>query len=339
MKQRFVVQSNFISQSFVKEMGSNICSMKKIGKLPIFSFGVISDVQYADIPDGRSFYGVPRYYRHSLLVLQRAVRKWNDYQGLKFVINFGDIVDGRCPKDQSFEAVEKVVNEFEKFNGPTYHMIGNHCLYNLSRDKLLPLLKIPSIDGCAYYDFSPSPGFRIVVLDGYDISAIGWPEDHPKSLHALRFLEEKNPNTEKNSPDGLFRLDRRFLKYNGAVGMQQLEWLDAVLQDATKLNQKVFVCCHIPLDPGASSWEALLWNYDEVMSVIHKYKCVKVCMAGHDHEGSHSIDSHGIHHQTFEAALECPPGSDVFGYIEVFDDRVNLVGTGRMYSREMVFNP
>jgi hypothetical protein len=27
---------------------------------PIFSFGVITDVQYADIPDGHSFHGVPR---------------------------------------------------------------------------------------------------------------------------------------------------------------------------------------------------------------------------------------------------------------------------------------
>jgi hypothetical protein len=26
-----------------------------------FSFGVITDVQYADIPDGQSFHGVPRY--------------------------------------------------------------------------------------------------------------------------------------------------------------------------------------------------------------------------------------------------------------------------------------
>lgn len=29
----------------------------------LFSFGVISDIQYADIPDGFSFKGTRRYYR------------------------------------------------------------------------------------------------------------------------------------------------------------------------------------------------------------------------------------------------------------------------------------
>lgn len=309
------------------------------GKGPLFSFGVIADVQYADIPDGHSFVGIPRYYQHSLLVLQRAVQKWNNHQKLKFVMNFGDIVDGRCPKDQSVDVVKEVINEFEKFNGPVYHMIGNHCLYNLPRDKLLPLLNIPSVDGHAYYDFSPIPEYRFVVLDGYDISAIGWPQDHPNTLEALNILREKNPNTEKNSPNGLVGMARRFLMYNGAVGKEQLEWLDGVLQDATKLKQKVVVCCHLPLDPGLTSRESLLWNYDEVMDVIHRYNCVKVCLAGHDHQGGHSIDSRGIHHRVLEAALECPPGTNAFGYIDVYENRLSLVGTDRLQRTDMYFNP
>ncbi|KAG5522976.1 hypothetical protein RHGRI_034949 [Rhododendron griersonianum] len=309
------------------------------GKQPLLSFGVISDVQYADIPDGRSFIGVRRYYRHSILVLQRAVQKWNNSEKLKFTVNFGDIVDGFCPKDQSLSSVEKVVREFETFNGPVYHMIGNHCLYNLPRDKLLPLLKIPTLDGRAYYDFSPVPEFRFVVLDGYDISAIGWPQEHPNSVEALKFLREKNPNSEKNSPENLIGLERRFLMFNGAVGKEQLEWLDSVLQDATESKQKVVVCCHLPLDPGASSKEALLWNYDEVMDLVHRYNCVKVCLAGHDHMGGHSIDSHGVHHRVLEAALECPPGTDAFGHVDVFHDRLLLFGTDRMESTEMIFTP
>lgn len=317
-------------------MGSANGLVNARGSQPLFSFGVISDVQYADIPDGRSFLGVPRYYRHSLVVLQRAVKKWN-YQRPKFVMNFGDIIDGFCPKDQSLDAVKKLVREFDNFNGPVYHMIGNHCLYNLPREKLLPLLRIHSHDDRAYYDFSPIPEYRFVILDGYDISAIGWPKDHPKTLKALKFLDEKNPNSDKNSPNGLADLERRFLMFNGAVGKEQLEWLDNVLSDATKLNQKVVVCCHLPLDPNASSREALLWNYDEVMEVLHGYSCVKVCLAGHDHKGGHSIDSHGIHHRVFEAALECPPGTDAFGCVDVFDDRLSLSGTDRMKSTEMIF--
>ncbi|CAK7357315.1 unnamed protein product [Dovyalis caffra] len=317
------------------DMGSTNGLVSPPGKKPLFSFGVISDVQYADIPDGQSFLGVPRYYRHSICVLQRAVQKWNNHRNLNFVINFGDIVDGKCPSDQSLDAVKKVDNEFQKFNGPVYHLIGNHCLYNLPRDKLLPLLKIPGLNGHAYYDFSPSLEYRIVVLDGYDISAIGWPQGHSKTLQALEFLETKNPNSDKNSPAGLLGLERRFVMFNGAVGREQLEWLDGILKDATKLKQKVIVCCHLPLDLGASSQEALLWNYDEVMNVIHRYNCVKACLAGHDHKGGHSIDSHGIHHRSFEAALECPPDTDAFGHVDVYDNRLLLFGTDRMQSTEM----
>ncbi|XP_057421260.1 manganese-dependent ADP-ribose/CDP-alcohol diphosphatase isoform X2 [Lotus japonicus] len=323
-----------------KAMGSaNGLEIEK-GKQPLFSFGLISDVQYSDIPDGRSFLGVPRYYRHSVYVLQRAVQKWNTHHHRhRFVINFGDIVDGFCPKDQSLNTVKKIVDEFEAFKGPLYHLIGNHCLYNLPRRELLPLLKIKSLKGHAYYDFSPVPQYRFVVLDGYDISAIGWPQDHPRTLVATKFLQEKNPNEDKNCPAGLVGLERRFLKFNGAVGKEQMEWLNGVLQEATKLKQKVVVCCHLPLDPGASSKEALLWNYDEVMSLIHRYNCVKVCFSGHDHKGGYSIDSHGVHHRVLEAALECPPGTDAFGYVDVYDDRMSLYGTDRMRSTDMYFNP
>ncbi|KAL9272801.1 Manganese-dependent ADP-ribose/CDP-alcohol diphosphatase-like protein, partial [Drosera capensis] len=304
-------------------------------KQPLFSFGVISDVQYADIPDGRSFLGVPRYYRHSLLVLQRAVQSWNNAVNLSFAINYGDIVDGFCPRDESLNSVKKVVAEFEKFDGPVYHMIGNHCLYNLPRDELVPMLRIPGRSGLAYYEFSPTPDYRFVVLDAYDVSAIGWTRDHPNTLKAMAFLEEKNPNADKNSPNGLVGLDRRFLLFNGAVGKEQLDWLDSVLQDASNSEQKVIICCHIPLDPGASSDDSLLWNYEEVMDVIHRYKCVKACLAGHDHKGGYSVDSYRVHHRVFEAALECPPGSDAFGYIDVYDDRISLVGTDRMQSNDM----
>ncbi|THU55568.1 hypothetical protein C4D60_Mb11t07940 [Musa balbisiana] len=285
------------------------------GLQPLFSFGVISDVQYADIPDGHSFSGVPRYYRHSMQVLQRAISNWNDHKKLQFLMNFGDIVDGFCPKDKSLITVQKVVKEFDRFNGPTYHMIGNHCLYNLPRSKLISLLKMPSIHDHAYYDFSPCPGYRFIVLDAYEISTIGWPLGHPNALAAMQILEAKNPNSDKNSPNGMVGLEKRFLMFNGAVGKEQLLWLDDVLKDSTKNEQKVVICCHLPLHPEAASAKALLWDYEEVLNLIHSCKCVKACFAGHDHKGGYTVDSHGIHHRVFEAALECPPESNAYGVL------------------------
>ncbi|XP_042435128.1 manganese-dependent ADP-ribose/CDP-alcohol diphosphatase-like [Zingiber officinale] len=321
-------------------MTSNGGSGDGHAKQPLFSFGVITDIQYADIPNGHSFHGVPRYYRHSIQVLQRAVRQWNDDQKKKkvqFSMNFGDIVDGYCPKSESLSAVQKVVKEFERFNGPTYHMIGNHCLYNLPRNQLISLLNLPSESDHLYYDFSPSPEYRFVVLDPYDISAIGWPHDHPNTLAASRILKAKNPNADKNNPAGMEGLEQRFVMFNGALGKDQLRWLDDVLRESTKKKQKVIVCCHLPLYPEAASALALPWNYEDVLTLIHRYGCVKACLSGHDHKGGYAVDSHGIHHRVLEAALECPLGSNAFGCIDVYDDRLSLVGTDRLKSTEMAF--
>lgn len=308
---------------------------------PLFSFGVITDIQYADIDDGKSFLGVPRYYRHALEGLQRAVQSWNVKGDLSFAIHFGDIVDGYCPKEDSKAAFNRVTNELANFtNGHVYHMIGNHCLYNLPREELNDILAIPTSKERqqSYYSFTPHPGFLFVVLDGYDVSALGWPEDHPHTKLAHSLLNSRNPNEEKNSPDGLVGVERRFVKFNGGVGDEQLEWLESTLREAEIANQKVFICCHLPLDPGVAFPSTLLWNYDVVMAIVHKFNCVVACVAGHAHNGGHSVDAHGVHHHVLEAVLECPPGTDAYGYVEVYPDRLRLCGTGRMASAEMMFS-
>ncbi|XP_073143495.1 uncharacterized protein [Henckelia pumila] len=45
-----------------------------------------------------------------LACFAKSNKQWNEQQ-LKFVINFGDIVDGFCPKDQSLTAINTIVNE------------------------------------------------------------------------------------------------------------------------------------------------------------------------------------------------------------------------------------
>ncbi|XP_073284306.1 manganese-dependent ADP-ribose/CDP-alcohol diphosphatase-like [Primulina huaijiensis] len=179
---------------------------------PPVSFGVISDVQYADIPDRRSFQAIAGI---ACLCCKEHI----------------------CPKDRSLTAVDKIVNELSIFNGPVYHKIGNHRLYNLPCEKL-------RADG---------------VVGSY-----------PSRCNNVK-------------PESYYMLPSTF---------------------------------------GSSSNEALLWNYKEVMDLIHRYKCVKISVAGHDHKGGYCIDSHGVHHRVLEAALKCPPSSDSFGYIDLFHDRL-----------------
>ncbi|BFI04553.1 manganese-dependent ADP-ribose/CDP-alcohol diphosphatase [Marchantia polymorpha subsp. ruderalis] len=306
----------------------------------LFSFGVITDVQYADIPDGFSFGGTPRFYRHALEVQHRAVTEWNEHGKISFAIHFGDLVDGKCPKEESSKAVSQVLAIFDSFHGgPVYHMIGNHCLYNLPRAELNRVFSIPpSVDGRSYYDFCPAAGFRFVVLDGYDISVLGWPEDHPHVQLATHMLNSVNPNADKNSPVGLDGLMARFVMFNGGVGRDQLAWLNIVLHNASRAGEKVVICSHLPLHPDSASPSCLCWNFDEVLDLLHRHDCVVACFSGHAHSGGYTQDSCNIHHVVLEAVLECPPGENAYGRVDVFHDRLSLRGIGRMVSRDLFFH-
>ncbi len=100
---------------------------------------------------------------------------------------------------------------------PILHVLGNHCFYNLSRPTLhtrlglhawtcdpsattaVPLEASGSLPPAqqyehSYYSISPAEGWRVVVVDAYDISMLGWPEDHPHYMQAAAILQQENIN-------------------------------------------------------------------------------------------------------------------------------------------------
>ena len=124
------------------------------------------------------------------------------------------------PKDESSAALRSVLDHFDLLQKPHYHMLGNHCLYNLPRPELNAQLGISSYtpegqpEHVSYYSFEPHPEWRFVVLDAYDISVLGWPEGHPKHQEAVTTLRARNPNAvngNMNSPEGLEGIARRFV--------------------------------------------------------------------------------------------------------------------------------
>ena len=62
---------------------------------PLFSMGMIADIQYAPIPDGFSYTGNPRYYEHALEVAYHAFDHFQSSQ-VDIVANLGDTIDGKC---------------------------------------------------------------------------------------------------------------------------------------------------------------------------------------------------------------------------------------------------
>ncbi|VDH96727.1 manganese-dependent ADP-ribose/CDP-alcohol diphosphatase [Mytilus galloprovincialis] len=132
---------------------------------------------------------------------------------------------------------------FDQEQWPVLNVVGNHELYNFEKDSLYKsrLFKNLPSSNKAYYTLSPYQGLKVCVLNTYEISVLGELEGTATYDVAHLFLAERNPNKDKNDPSGLESVDRRFVRFNGAVSKEQLEWLSKELILATKQKENVIV--------------------------------------------------------------------------------------------------
>nr|XP_039253366.1 manganese-dependent ADP-ribose/CDP-alcohol diphosphatase-like [Styela clava] len=336
---------------------------------PIFSFGLIADVQYADIDDGMNYSKTRhRYYRKGLQCLQHAIKYWNTSEQTCFVLQLGDIIDGMCRNNgKSNEALNKIYECLIQYKKPIAHCWGNHELYNLGRNDLLKSVLLPRFsitnepaktsensgeiifytsekmcqDGLCCYHFTPCNGFRFIVLDCYDISALGRENSHPKKVTAMEILNKMNPKEEKN--DHTSAVDPKYVKYNGGVHKDQLEWLESIIQHSQNHNEIVVLCGHIPIHPNATGGKiCLVWNNQDILDIIHRYSCIVAYFAGHDHVGAYFCDEDGVYHCTFEAVLEAIPKSiggneTAFATIDVYADKLEIRGEGDIKSQTLKY--
>lgn len=138
---------------------------------------------------------------------------------------------------------------------------------------------------------------------------------------------------------GLDRDDvrRRFVPYNGAVGEGQLAWLRAELEEASACGDRVVIASHVPLVAEAASPETVVWNAEEVLSVLHDAGkgVVALVLSGHDHDGGFAVDAQGLPHLTLPSPMETPlPGAALaHATLHFFADRIVVAGRGRISTR------
>ncbi|XP_051770197.1 manganese-dependent ADP-ribose/CDP-alcohol diphosphatase [Ctenopharyngodon idella] len=309
----------------------------------LFTFGIIADIQYADIDDGSNYRRTRRrFYRNSVELLRNAMRDWEERR-VSCVLQLGDVIDGHNKsRDASEQALETVVKELEKCSVDVHHVWGNHEFYNFRRETLLasPLNSAAKAeagsdllaDDIYAYEFSPAPNFRFVLLDAYDMSVIGRDESSEKHKQSLKLLQQHNSNPDLNQPP-VYGLEQRFVKFNGGFSPEQLLWLDEVLTLADQKQEKVTVFSHLPVHPDSTDPICLAWNYEELLSVLRSHKSVVCFVAGHDHDGGYCTDASGVHHVTLEGVIETRPDSNAFGTVYVYEDRMLLKGSGRTADR------
>lgn len=319
----------------VVELGPDVGAPEPSDTSVLVRFGLVADVQYADADDALSFHGAPRYYRESVGALKRALSGLSA-EGVSFVLNLGDSVDGK-QREAPEAGFDAVLGCFEGLPFPSYHLIGNHELYNLPRPELNKRLGIAPAGpyGGSYYSFVPHPSLRVVCLDSYDLSLLDKAQgpDHPLRIRADEVMAA-NPNTNKHMPAGLVGVQRRFVEFGGGVSDCQLAWLAGELAAAKAEGQRVIVAGHVPFCPGSCPNTCLLWNYDVVLDLLEGSGVVVATLAGHAHMNGYTLRG-GIHHVVMPSILETPPGRDAFACVDVLPGALVLRGRDTCMSMVM----
>lgn len=257
------------------------------------TFGAIADCQYADQPDAGA-----RRYRAASAKLQQAVAALNA-QTLNFTVHLGDFTD------QGWTAFETVAPIFAGLNAPGHHVLGNHdfAVPAALKPEVPVRLGIPE----RYRAFTQN-GWRMILLDGNDVSLHAWPDGSSAQLTAREFRDQHAPG----SPD-----------WNGGLGFVQLLWLDAQLAAADAAGESAIVMCHYPLLPAGPH---ALWNAGEVLAVLGAHPSVRLYLAGHDHEGGY-VEQRGIHFLTLRAMLDGP--DNAWAVITANREEIRVDGNGR----------
>lgn len=265
---------------------------------PVLRFGMITDVHYADREPGGT-----RFYRQSLSKVKEAIDKMNA-EKLDFAIELGDFKDQDEKPDESrtLKYLSDIESVFQQFNGPTYHVLGNHDTDGISKQQFLERVENTGISkDKSYYSFTLK-GVHFIVLDG-NFTKDGKPYDH-----------------------GNFSWNDAF------IPNEEVTWL----KDDLKANESpVVVFVHQMLEESKGKNYAVA-NAPEVRSILEQSGKVRCVFEGHVHEEIYR-QINGIHYYSLNAVID-GDGAENSAYmiVSVYKDGSLLVdGFRRASDREL----
>jgi hypothetical protein len=235
--------------------------------LEVVRFGLIADVHAHDTDSPLE----GKWMTHTeerLTAFTNAMNAW----GSDFVIELGDFVNGWVvlgadPGDPARipDVLAWADGLYATFEGPRYHVIGNHDVYNLDKDQYKATLGVDS----TFYSFDVG-AFHFVVLD-------------------VQFAEDGTD------------LAHTYTGVGGFVPAAELDWLRG---DLAGSDAPTIVCVHQMLDQYIEEWgRALVLNQPEIQAVLAEDGDVIAVFQGHDHDNAYHLIN-GIHYVTFEALVD-----------------------------------
>ncbi len=158
------------------------------------------------------------------------------------------------------------VSILSEFEGPIHHVIGNHDVYDLSKEEYLAGVGAES----TYYSFDIG-AYHVVILDaqftkdGADYGHVSW-------------------------------------MVQGTIPEEELEWLR---NDLAATDKPAIVCVHQPLDVDYSltAGGPTVWNSVAAREVLASSGKVIAVFQGHTHDSGYSLID-GIHYVTIAGMVD-----------------------------------
>ncbi len=260
--------------------------------------GIVADCQFCDCDYSERW---NNDYRQGSPRLQEAVGKFNTNE-VELVFHLGDFIDRDF---SSFATVKPIMNGLKM---PHYFALGNHdfSVADSLKGQVLEALDMTT----SYYTIEKDP-WLFIVLDGTDISPYSSMDSSKIAFANAQMEKYKNEGRPQAKP------------WNGALGKEQLRWLEAQLNDADKRKLNAIVLAHFPVLPLAA---LNLWNDVEVVQILEQHKSVKAYFNGHHHPGNYA-EKEGIHYVTFQGMVL---GKDDTAYAIITLDKkeITIEGVG-----------
>jgi manganese-dependent ADP-ribose/CDP-alcohol diphosphatase len=116
----------------------------------------------------------------------------------------------------------------------------------------------------------------------------------------------------------------------------QLRWLTETLARASARKERIVIFSHFALLAEAAPYDRMS-QPEPVLSRIEQAGCVVAYFAGHEHGGGYAFRN-GIHHVTMQSMVNAPKDG-AWGTVEVYADRLRLVGHGSQPSMTLSVAP
>jgi manganese-dependent ADP-ribose/CDP-alcohol diphosphatase len=301
----YLLLATFMSQDMPESKTTGNRGPGEQSQKPLFTFGVIADVQYCECEPEDS-----RFYRLSPARLREAVNSFRA-DSVSFIVNLGDLID------RGYESFKPVLHILDSSGLQVYNLLGNHdySIDDRYKKRLPPAM--PAKEG--YYSFNHL-NFRFIALNGNEIST----------------YSSANKAAIKKAEDYLALLKDsgsiNAIDWNGGISAKQLEWLKIQLDDATAKNENVFILCHFPVYP--ENVHNLL-NYKEVNALLMNYHNILAWFNGHNHAGNYG-NFNMIHFVTMKGMVESEFNTS-YAIVEVYRNKIWIKGAGREKSQILAY--